>query len=61
MRYFKTKSKTYAIAIQYVTGKSFYKFNLDDDGKVYSFQLENEDFFNFLEKVRQLDNIRFQK
>ena len=44
--YFKTKSKSYAYAIQYITGKYFYKFDGEGEFKnytIYSFEInENE-------------------
>lgn len=59
--YFKTKSKTYALAIQYVTNKRFYKFNDEEDNSViYSFELSRQEKDKFYEKVNKLDLLRFK-
>ena len=61
MKYFKTKSKTYAIAIQYITGESYYKFDSDEgDMKIYSFRINDDKFNSFLSKVKELDKLRFE-
>ena len=61
MKYFKTKSKTYAIAIQYITGESYYKFDSDESNmKIYSFRINDDKFNNFLTKVKELDKLRFK-
>ena len=49
MNYFKTYSKTFALAIQYVTNKRFYKFDTDN-GTLYSFEISENDKDRFYEK-----------
>ena len=51
MNYFKTYSKTFALAIQYVTNKRFYKFDTDN-GTLYSFEISENDKDRFYEKVK---------
>lgn len=52
--YFQTKSKTFAMAIQFVTGRNYYKFN-DGNDIVYSFKCDEL----FLEKVSKLEELKF--
>lgn len=52
-KYFQTKSKTLAYALNYL-GYSFYKFN-DDEVIFYSF--ETDEFF--YDKLEKLNNIKF--
>lgn len=58
MNYFKTYSKTFALAIQYVTNKRFYKFDTDN-GTLYSFEISENDKDRFYEKVKKLEDLRF--
>ena len=53
--YFTTKSFTYAIAIQYITGLSYYKFQDSDNRMIYSFKVND----GFKEKIEKLKRIRF--
>lgn len=56
-KYFQTKSKTLAYALNYI-GYSFYKFNDIIDGEdyiVYSFETDEK----FYEKLEKLNDIRF--
>lgn len=52
-KYFQTKSKTLAYALNYL-GYSFYKFN-DEDIIVYSFEADDE----FYDKLNKLNDIKF--
>lgn len=52
--YFQTKSKTFAMAIQFVTGRNYYKFN-DENDTIYSFKCDEL----FLEKVSKLEELKF--
>ena len=54
MKYFQTKSKTFAMAIQFVTGRNYYKFD-SNENCVYSFKSDSK----FLEKVKKLEEIKF--
>ena len=50
-KYFQTKSKTLAYALNYL-GYSFYKFN-DEEVIVYSFKTD-DDFYSKLEKLNAI-------
>lgn len=52
-RYFQTKSKTLAYALNYI-GYKYYKFN-DEDVISYSFVVDE----NFYDKLNQLNDIKF--
>lgn len=52
-KYFQTKSKTLAYALNYL-GYSFYKFN-DEEIIVYSFETDEE----FYDKLDRLNMIKF--
>lgn len=54
-KYFTTKSKVFANAIQYVTNLSYYKFQNENDETIYSFQV-NEGFYK---KIEKLNDIKF--
>ena len=53
--YFTTKSFTYAMAIQYITGLSYYKFRDKNNKIIYSFKIND----SFKEKLEKLNRIRF--
>lgn len=55
-KYFITKSFTYAIAIQYVTGLSYYKFQNNNNQTIYSFVVND----SFEDKIKELNKIRFR-
>lgn len=55
-RYFKTKSKTLAYALNYL-GYSFYKFQDEEDRTYYSF-IETE---KLLKDLRKLEDIKYDK
>lgn len=55
-KYFKTKSKTLAYALNYL-GYSFYKFQDDEDRTYYSF-IETK---KLLIDLRRLENIKYRK
>lgn len=55
-KYFKTKSKTLAYALNYL-GYSFYKFQDDEDRTYYSF-IETK---KLLKDLRRLENIKYRK
>ena len=55
-RYFKTKSKTLAYALNYL-GYSFYKFQDEEDRTYYSF-IETE---KLLRDLRRLEDIKYDK
>jgi hypothetical protein len=58
--YFTTKSKIFAIAIQFITDKRYYKFtNQDDNSITYSFEINNDEKDNFYKKLKQLQDIKF--
>ena len=60
-KYFVTKSKTLAMALNYLN-YSYYKFNDKEDENViiYSFELKDEDFAKeFYEKLDRLNDIKF--
>ena len=60
--YFKTKSKSYAYAIQYITGKYFYKFDGEGEFKnytIYSFEINENEKEEFYIKLRKLDKIKY--
>lgn len=55
--YFKTRSKIFAISIQFVTNKQYYKFTNEDKETVYSFEIlknEQEEFYNKLNKLQEI-------
>jgi hypothetical protein len=54
-KYFRTKSKTFALAIQYVTNRNFYKFKDENECVIYSFEADDE----LYKKIKQLNNIKF--
>lgn len=54
-KYFKTKSKTFALAIQYVTNQNYYKFQDDNNITYYSFAQSDE----LINKIKMLNNIKF--
>lgn len=54
-KYFRTKSKSFAYAIQYITNQRFYKFQDENNITYYSFVITN-DFYN---KIKALNNIKF--
>lgn len=59
--YFVTKSKTLAMALNYLN-YSYYKFNDKEDENViiYSFELKDENFAKeFYEKLDKLNDIKF--
>lgn len=57
-KYFTTKSKTLAMALNYLN-YSYYKFN-DGDIVIYSFELKNERYANeFYNKLNKLNDIKF--
>lgn len=60
-KYFITKSKTLAMALNYLN-YSYYKFNDKDNENViiYSFELKDENFAKeFYEKLDRLNDIKF--
>lgn len=60
-KYFVTKSKTLAMALNYLN-YSYYKFNDKEDENViiYSFELKDEDSAKeFYEKLDRLNDIKF--
>ncbi|WP_291566965.1 MULTISPECIES: hypothetical protein [unclassified Clostridium] len=54
-KYFKTRSYTFCMAIQYVTNKKFYKFQDKNGVTFYSFKVDE----NFYEKLIKLNDIKF--
>ena len=59
--YWKTKSKVFAYAVQFITNKQFYKFNDENDNIIYSFELlegEKTSFFNRIKKLEELKYIK---
>lgn len=54
-KYFQTKSKTFCMAIQYVTNQNFFKFQNDINETIYSFEITN----NFYDKINKLNEIKF--
>lgn len=54
-KYFQSKSKTFALAIQYVTNQNYYKFQNDNNETIYSFETSEE----FYDKVKKLNDIKF--
>ena len=59
MKYFTTKSKSFSNAIQFVTGKSYYKFTDENENTIYSFQLKEYEIDTFYKKIRMLEDIKF--
>lgn len=60
-KYFVTKSKTLAMALNYLN-YSYYKFNDKENENIiiYSFELKDEDFANeFYKKLDKLNDIKF--
>lgn len=55
IKYFTTKSKTFAYSIQYVTNQNFYKFQNDEKETIYSFEIT----YNFYDKINKLNDIKF--
>lgn len=54
-KYFKTKSKVFAYAIQYITDLSFYKFQNNNNETIYSFEVDDKIY----KKIEELNNIKF--
>lgn len=54
-KYFRTKSKSFAYAIQYITNQRFYKFQDENNTTHYSFII-TDGFYN---KVKALNDIKF--
>lgn len=54
-KYFQTKSKVFANAIQYVTNQNYYKFQNENNETIYSFEIVD----NFYEKINKLNDIKF--
>lgn len=57
--YWKTKSKVFAYAVQFVTNKKFFKFNDNIDNTIYSFEIneyEKQDFYN---KIKELEKLKY--
>ena len=59
MKYFTTKSKIFSNAIQFVTGKSYYKFTDENGNTIYSFQLKEYEIDTFYKKIKMLEDIKF--
>ena len=59
MNYFRTKSKIFSNAIQFVTGKSYYKFTDENGNIIYSFQLKEYEIDTFYKKIKMLEDIKF--
>ncbi len=55
-KYFQTKSKVFAYAIQFVTNRRFYVFEDESDVKTYSFQADEW----FYDKIRKLEKLKFE-
>lgn len=58
--YWKTKSKVFAYAVQFVTDKRFYKFSNDNGDIIYSFELLEDNKDDFYEKVQSLESIKYK-
>jgi hypothetical protein len=56
--YFTTKSKVFAISIQFITDKRYYKFEKDNE-IIYSFEINNIEKSKFYEKLKRLQEIKF--
>jgi hypothetical protein len=54
-KYFQTKSKVFAYAIQYITNQNYYKFQDNKNITIYSFEIND----NFYEKINKLNDIKF--
>jgi hypothetical protein len=54
-KYFTTKSKTFAYAIQYITNQNFYKFQNENNETIYSFEASDI----LYDKINKLNNIKF--
>lgn len=54
-KWFQTKSKTFAYAIQYITNQNFYKFQNDKKETLYSFETND----GFYDKIDKLNDIKF--
>ena len=57
--YWKTKSKVFAYAIQFVTNKKFFKFNDKVGNIVYSFEVLEYEKENFFNKIKELEEIKY--
>lgn len=53
--FFITRSKTFCMAIQYVTNQNFFKFQNDKNETIYSFEITD----NFYDKINKLNEIKF--
>ena len=62
-KYFTVSNNEYlACAIQYITGKYFYKFDGEGEFKnytIYSFEINENEKEEFYIKLRKLDKIKF--
>ena len=54
MNYFRTKSKVFANSIQFVTGKSYYKFTDENGNTIYSFQLKEYEIARVQNEIKSV-------
>ena len=57
--YWKTKSKVFAYAVQFVTNKKFFKFNDNIDNTIYSFEINEYEKQYFYNKIKELGKLKY--